>query len=411
MKRYLITFGITVVVWMMAAGAINLIVDPFGFWEIVRVEGFNDTKPAATKRTRIVKSYAVLRAEPRTIIAGNSRPEMGIDPAAQEWPDDWRPVYSLTLPGAYFRLQVMNAAHAIANGGVKHVFLGVDFLDFLVPENATISARELPEKIPETQRLLLQNIDVPNPTRFISQGKDAWASLFSLDALVDSGLNVLARGDATASTVRADGFNPARDYEAIVRTEGQRALFAHKYQEIVARLVRRPLQVFQGGERWSRDFELLRRFLDDSKRRGITVTLFINPYHADYLDLITYADYWERFEEWKRVLATLAHDAQTPLWDFSGYDTFSTDNRPVPPLNALRWFWEPAHYRAELGSRMLARMVAGSTTSSNSLGVLLTPDNVETRLRSTRVARAAYWETQPAHTDSLKTLVRKRASP
>jgi hypothetical protein len=87
--------------------------------------------------------------------------------------------------------------------------------------------------------------------------------------------------------------------------------------------------------------------------------LFINPYHSDYLIQIEMAGKWFLLEGWKRQLANLAEEYAVPLWDFNAFDQYSTET--PPPLNEkhdeLRWFWEPAHYRHELGDLMLASML------------------------------------------------------
>ena len=113
------------------AAAFNYFIDPYGLFGSERIEGLNAIKPSSVTRMRMVKPYQVLRKSPRTLIAGNSRPEIGFDPQGACWSDEFKPVYNLSMPGSHVYLQSRSIQHALETGTVRHIFLGIDFLAFL----------------------------------------------------------------------------------------------------------------------------------------------------------------------------------------------------------------------------------------------------------------------------------------
>src|SRR5690606_22721103 len=75
---------------------------------------------------------------------GNSRPEIGIDPALGCWRDAERPVYNLALPGAGLAMQFDYLRHALAGGRVAQVLIALDFADFLIDTRAPAAGTEAP---------------------------------------------------------------------------------------------------------------------------------------------------------------------------------------------------------------------------------------------------------------------------
>lgn len=77
------------------------------------------------------------------------------------------------------------------------------------------------------------------------------------------------------------------------------------------------------------DLQALLNFCGSHRTR---VTLLINPPHADQLESLDLLGHWPAFESWKRDLVALtarhsgqAGDSWVSLWDFSGYDSYSTE--------------------------------------------------------------------------------------
>jgi hypothetical protein len=111
-------------------------------------------------------------------------------------------------------------------------------------------------------------------------------------------------------------------------------------------------------------------------------------------------------ERWKRDLVNLlAADAARhpqekpiPLWDFTGYNSLTTEEVPSAEEEGkpMRWYWESSHFKKELGDLVLDRMFdhhEPSRTIPDDFGVLLTTKNIEAHLARIRAERQRYHET------------------
>ena len=136
-------------------------------------------------------------------------------------------------------------------------------------------------------------------------------------------------------------------------------LFAQKNAELRERLANPKLGLLATSQHSSESFEALKGFLGWAKQHGIAVTVFINPYHADYHRIIAESDLGETYAQWTKMVAGIATAAGVPFWDFNaqGFELGETPPGPGVRGEHIRWFWEPAHYTAELGEVMLGKMV------------------------------------------------------
>lgn len=162
---------------------------------------------------------------------------------------------------------------------------------------------------------------------------------------------------------------------------------------------------------WSSSFESVLRLFRQAKGEGIRVIPFINPLHADFLTLIDKAGLWPLMEDWKRRIVTVAEDeGADSVWDFSGFVDYAIESVEEVAVRgeSLTWFWEPSHYRKELGDRMLAVMLAEScpdAESSDGPGVALTSSNVETHLAVQRSVRDGFVSSNRRRIEQLSDLI------
>lgn len=395
--RFLSISVVTLLSVTLLVAVVNVLVDPYGLFDLVRVEGVNQVKPMAGTRVRSVKPYQLLRADARVVIAGNSRPELGMDPASSCWSDEAVPVFNSAVPGIDVYQQARLVQTALLRGEVDRVYWGVDFLDFVASRHAQVTpwpweGGEVDARLPVSAH------GTANPRFAVQRLLDARDATLSLDAAVDSIVTLLVQADPTSVDRRADGFNPARDYLAIIDSEGQGVLFEQKNRELIRRLSVRNLGLFAPGTEWSREFESLRHVLALAQARQVSVDLFVNPYHADYLSAIELTGNWALFEQWKRQLVRVVDRfSNVRLWDFSGFDRYSVPS-PVQEGErgrALEWFWEPAHYRAELGERMIARMTGvRCRTQDPRFGERIDTTNIEAHLLAQRGRKWLYRQTE-----------------
>lgn len=346
-----------------------------------RINGFNALKPAAGPRIRYAKPYYADRLRANAVIAGNSRPEAGLDPQSACWPAAREPVFNAAVPGAGLALQIAYAEHAMTTGTVKQVHLGLDFLDFLVEPKGSPTAAAAHQFSHVNLRVGTRGMDNPGYAR--RRAAEWFQAMASLATLSDAVQTVLRQREDHVTTRRADGFNPGRDYVAIVRREGQAVLFRQKNRELVRRLWRQGDAIFQGDVQWSRVFDTLERFLDRARAQKVDITLFINPYHIDYFTAIRETGRWSQLDAWKMTLARIARRHRVPLWDFNAINAYTTEAPPEPGnrRRMLQAFWEPAHYRPAYGDLMLSAMLGTNCDSS-----LAPPQRLGVRLDAVAVA-------------------------
>lgn len=397
-KRFVFVFVVAFLSACLLAAGVNYLVDPYGLFGARRIAGFNERKPASTERVRVTKPYMASRVRPTVVIGGNSRPEIGLDPQSACWDKTEQPVFNMGVPGSSVFMQTRYVQHAVEQGKSRRVLFGVDFLDFLVDRDQSAGSIDW--------RVLGKSFDGRlGPGVSLQKLEDVLSGLFSLTALTDSLATVTAQHDAYAATRREDGFNPGLDYVPIIRSEGQSVLFAQKNREVRSRLRAATLGVLHADGRRGQPLLALRHFLQWAKADGVEVVLFVNPYHVDYLILVEMSGYWPLFEEWKRQLTDIAVEFGVPLWDFNAVDAYSTESPPPPHdrRSMLRWFWEPAHYRRELGDLMLATMLertCGAPTVDG-FGSKLIPISLPAELNRLRDDLLRFMQTNPVTVERL----------
>ena len=337
---------------------------------------------------------------------------MGLNPEHSCWPRKSRPVYNISLPGLHAYQQIRYAQHAMATADITTMLIGVDFLDFLNRPGLENDPYQWPPEGRESTAFLTDANGVSGSNFQFSKTKNYLQSAFSLEALAHSAIS-MARQVGDVSGITSKGFNAAeKKYISIVKSEGTSVLFQQKNKQVIRQMVAGAWTINTGPQPWSVQFESIRRILQQSKMKGVATQLFINPYHAEYLTAIQLSGLWGLFEKWKYRLAKLAQSESTPLWDFSGYNAYSTEN--IDDISkkgvSLNWFWEPAHYRQELGDIMLSNMLrkhCPQTDTVTQFGVKLDLSNIEQHLNSLRLAKETYLTTHELVINRLTKFIRR----
>lgn len=381
-RQYLWSLSFVFLILLVISATINYVVDPYGFFDSKRINGFNQLKPKATLRVRITKPHLVDVINPRTIIAGNSRPEIGLNPQNSCWPESYHPVFNLSLPGSSVYMMLRYIQHAIAGNEVGQVLWGLDFKDFLNDATGSDDMGVWPPVTESYEDRLRVNADGSNnDNHYWNQIKDHLTFLFSLDALTDSFITISRQPNQHTPTIRRDGYNPAEDFLDIIALEGQGLIFKQVNINTAVMFNKPSRTLFTNRSDKSLQFESVRQLLTFAQKNDVNVVLFINPYHSDYLSSIHLAGLWDQFLLWKKKLTYLASEFDVPLWDFSGFNELSNAQPPVigDYKNILRWFWEPAHYRREYGDLMLSQMLNRACDNSDIAysGQVLKPENLD----------------------------------
>ncbi len=375
MLSYCRTYLILLTAGLAGLAMVNLMVDPQRIFRLVEIEGFNREKPAiANSGMRKLKSLAIEQGNFDTLILGTSRAMNGLDPLSPVF--GLRNVYNAGLPGAniYEIYQVFE--FALKHKKIKTIILGLDFLTFSETGTATADF---------------------NQSRFADQSlyQIYFKSLISHQQLVDS-----------LETVR---FNFQRDIPSEVYTD--RGLRIKKvnypaYQKIFSAQLRRNTQLYSTFAYGKEQLNLLRQMITTCKANNIQLYLFISPTHAQEVDLMKSTGLFPKFESWKRDLVNIVAehtDSQKPqsqvqLWDFSGYNTITTETVPVPNKKVeMKWYLDLSHYRKEVGNLMIDLMLnypSRKLDAPHDFGVVINTQNIASHLASVRVAQRRYSRSQ-----------------
>lgn len=392
-KYLIILFGVAGALYISLA-AVNLVVDPFGIYGMPRIDGFNAIKVDVDKHIRLAKAVQVRNVEPKTVIVGSSRAMLGIPATDPSWPKIQRPVYNLSLYGGYLYEAMRYYEHAVALGTVEHALLAVDLWMFdrdWVTRPGFSEARFLIDQEGNAQN--------PDDTEILK-------TLVSWDTFRSS-LKTVGRQDRDDILIQdADGTSDWRSDEGWVRSkEGHRPQFGYM-EHMFATTAWWP----DPGRRWAvtdpndlnSPLQFFRRVIRLSYDQGISTKVVISPSHARIWEVIHAGGLWHTWENWKRALVTIVEEeavrAAKPvfeIWDFSGYNTITTETVP-DGREPMQWYWDGSHFKQTVGRLILGKMFNSPDVEvPEAFGVILNSESVDRELAQIRKARETYLATNP----------------
>lgn len=416
MKRYLTLWIALTGALLLGTATFNVVMDPYGIFRLVDAPGINAVKPKAGVHGAMAKAYQVLRVQPRGLILGNSRAEVGLDPEHAAWPESARPVFNLALPGTGTRTTLLYLRHVLeAQPGSppSMVVWGIDFMDFLVDRHSLPMHDNNLGK--NNQRLLANPDGTRNPARLLARLRDGAEATLTLNALLDSTLTLREQRNPFAEDLTPLGFNPMRDYLKITADEGYWAVFRQKDLVNIKAYSKRPRDIVDASGTSSPALDDLRRVITLCRKHHIDLRLVLYPYHAHLLEILHLTKHWQTYENWKRAVVHIARDEAVaagqppiPLWDFSRYTVNSQS--PVPEKGDRKttnpWYWEAGHFKRELGNRVLDQVLRGEPARSD-LGVRLDTADLDAELAGQRELAAAYRSSHDTELRPLATLAEK----
>lgn len=388
-SRYVVLTLLGAAMAAAAAGAFAWAVDPYAVHGRPRIDGFNAKKPHVYTHARLAKRALAASARPRTLFLGNSRVDAGFDPRSLSLPLPARPAFNFGIPGQGLDGDYGNLVQTKGLDRVRHVVIGLDFLDFPFRGSEPPPRAEAPEATTVVAGTRLR--------QFLE-------TTLSVDGLVHSALTIGAQDDPFANSMTPLGLDTFDAYLGHAKREGYRAIFHQRNLENAVMYIAKPRAIRGPDGRLSPSFAWLGWILEWCGARGIAVDLAIYPYHAHILELFHLSGLWPTFEDWKRALADYAAAAamrggeegfRVSLWDFSGYHRIASEEVPAPGdrRTQTRWYWEAGHFKTALGDRILARLFDGAP--DDEFGVRLTPNSVERAIAQVRAGRKAWQAARP----------------
>jgi hypothetical protein len=334
----------------------NTLIDPYGVLNSPVISILNQKKVAkSTRNARLFKAIDVQRIKPVTLFLGTSRAERGLDPKHPVFATE-QPVYNSALPAASQYEVMRYFEHAIANQpALKQVIIGVDF--FMFNEFNRGKAGFTEHRLEKTDITL----------------RDVFDITFSVKATRASLLTI-------ASNLRDFSSESYRDDGAWISPNHQNS------EKNLKKMLEADLdQTYQKYQLYNDAFNDFRSIIETCKQNNIEVKVFISPAHATEWEAIRVAGLWPTFEEWKRELVKI-----TPVWDFSGYNSITTEAISSEMENYL----DSSHYSPAVGNLVLNRLYNYQHESVPAdFGIWITPQNVETHIKQIRTDRE-HWASQ-----------------
>ena len=357
-RSYIILILTFLIVLSGVTVTINYAVDPFLIFGSKRVAGFNAIKAAINSHTWLMKTYHPTLGEWDTLLLGNSRVEIGFDPQHRCLAEIGAKAYNLGVPGANVSEQVEFAANVLYDQPIKQIFLSVDFGDFISKVVSAQSAIDADAGAGTNLRYRLDGSEAPGYSW--NAVKDRYQALYTFDAMLSSAHTMAMQ---TNSSPNRDpfGFNPARDFADSVDAEGAQALFAQKIDNLDSKFSA-PWRLIDPNNSSSSEFSALESFLEIARDRGIRVTVIASPFHAEYWAILKEHRLYQEHAHWLKLLTEqlTEFDDIVTFWDFTADSEFSQETVPDEEVRSgpLNWYWEPVHFRSQLGDLILETVLS-----------------------------------------------------
>lgn len=352
-----------------AVGALNYVVDPYltHQWDTPPVQSL---RPVRERLGAWAKTYALARYRPALVYVGNSRTEVALPAHPSLF--GGRPVFNAALSGATMNDAGMMAHHAAHVGKIHTLVWGLDAPSFsLGAGNTELDEALLADGGGYLARRLLLNLK----------------RAVSLEMAVDS-LRVL-RG----------GYEPVCRSSLAFRGQRDAACMAHRFTQkggTAGAVLPRLREYAHGAGPSAEALAVFLKRLDEQCGMGTRVRLYVNPTHALMQDALYWAGKWDTMESWLHALTAAASERRArgcdvTLHDFSGFNSVTTELVPQASGRAdMDNYWEPSHYRENVGRMILARLLGTAPAAPDGFGAELRPAGLPAHLRAMRAARERY---------------------
>lgn len=348
-----------VLVLALGVIAFNAVVSPFNHHQSLLLSGVNAIKTEFHRYVRTGKALELWFVQPRAVAMGTSMAEYGLSPNHRGWGE--QPVYNLALLNSTIHEMEQYLRHAVYVAGTRQVVMGLDMVQF------DSRRYEIPGY--EQNALVDQDSTLTRLRAMLAQ----WPTLYSDNALRISLMTIRRQGEVLRTPLYTG--NGQRIWqEDLSERGGQRAFFQLVDSYFLNGAMCHPataISLHLTSSAPHDHFQSLRKMLAFAHERQLDLRLFFSPDHVRLWHLLLLTGRWEEWEGWKRRVVAIVEEANRahperppiPLWDFNIFHPLTEE--PIPAAGDLkglmRWHWDPSHYRAELGDRVLDRVFGMET--------------------------------------------------
>lgn len=384
--RYFSHFCFATILLSTVLVGFNYWVDPYAIYH----EQNSGSVPLRVMNERIFKTVKLAHTAADVVFIGTSRTDIGIGREQPALPD--KQLLNLATFGQPIR-ETRRLFELTVHDEKQHtVVLGVDFFAF----NALFAP---PSDYVE------DNFSALRPTTL----------LLSISSLSDAIEKYRHPQPAGGDCCHADGFRLASD-PAYLMGNYRHYFAVNERKYLMETYLPYPQCAFvyatPGREQHSTLLELQAIFRL-AQRQHVDLRLFISPSHARQWETLAAAGLWNDWENWKRQLVALneqeaVHAGQHPfpLWDFSGYDTVSSEDLPDNgEQRIMKGYSDSSHFVPALGQNVVARIFG----AAGNWGVMINHSNIEDSLLRIRSSRQQYRSSHTRDATEIEALARETA--
>ena len=376
----------------LAAASFVALIDPYGITGSPTVRGINAEK---TQRSdgggRVEKSMRLWLSDYGTVILGGTAAWSGLDPAGPTLAGF--DAYNASVPNATMNEVAATGRFVLEHGKAERVIIGLQFS--------------------------MSESDQTTRHDFSESGLGGWPmpvvvakSLFSPAAFVDA-----------LQTVR-DNVTGLREADLANGYHRVRVDFDYNYRQAFTDVLLQNylVQPWKYGQ-FEYDVGRIRLFEDLVRSlacRDVEVLVFVSPVHARQLEAISAMGLYPIYERWLRDLAGAVDAANASpgvqrlarLWDFSGYNSITTEDVPDhgDATAQMDWYWDSARYTPAAGELVLARMIGDTNSVPKDFGEMLDTKAMPELLSQQLRLRRQYSNMQPEEVEDVRQLVRTTAA-
>jgi hypothetical protein len=379
-QRYFIRFFIGSLALTAGMVSFNLLIDPMDAFRIIKIPHINLYKTRYDSLSRFGKPLQAELFQPTRVAMGSSRVMLGIPMDHGSWNE-----------GKGFNFGITSASIRTVADLFEHVTQVSDVSDALI--STDLFMFDIHQQPAYPHQLAHQN---ESPTDALSRRTGTLAeALFPVNITVASLKTLVKQSKKHDKYLPSGQANPEHERQRSI-DDGYENRFL-QFEDSLVRLswarCRENIFLFENARYNS--FSNLDRILERAAEKHIKLRFFISPVHARTLEAMSAAGHWPVFEQMKINLVEHIDHAKkehpsldVALWDFSGYNQFTTEPIPQNPGDAMSWYYDSSHFSNELGKVLLDNIYL--TSPSQKFGVKIDIDNIKTHLQSIRIAQQEY---------------------
>lgn len=369
---------ILAVVLFSGMAVVNYVVNPYGFYA--------DTLLSTPKyeHDRIRKAQEIKRLDPEIVVVGSSRCEDGMDPSL--YPATSQNTYNYCIPGTIIYETYRNIQHVLATTNAKSIIVGLDFFAF--SGNATLASNFSERRLATDVNNNPQSVDV----------REHFNALLSKDALDASIKTIEKYKEGLPATTHYNGASNTFYKSREVEEQGGHLEAAIDFEK----------SYIEKGSGWlpAPDFKYtfinyktnestisyINKIIALGQSRSVTVHFYISPIHARLQSAIYSVGLWEKYNEWKMLIAAEAanyavatNTTPVAIYDFGTINSYTTESLS----GVSQWYWESAHFKADLGVKIFDRIL-GEQAGGEEFGEIVMPNEASQKYARETAKLARY---------------------